>query len=138
MEAEKFAVFFAGLDNYPLSADQIEAIIRDEDNNLVIAGAGTGKTTTISGKVAYLLEKGIARPEELLIISFTNNAVKEMHERCMRFCRHIPEAKELEVRTFNGFGFPVSRTCSSEEILLAFDGNDESAKAFLQKQFDDL
>ncbi len=57
VEAEKFADFFANLENYPLSYDQIEAIIRDEDNNLVIAGAGTGKTTTISGKVAYLLEK---------------------------------------------------------------------------------
>jgi DNA helicase-4 len=137
-EAEKFAGFFANLESYPLSDDQIEAIIRDEDNNLVIAGAGTGKTTTISGKVAYLLEKGIARPEELLIISFTKNAVREMYDRCTRFCQHIPEAKDLEVRTFNSFGFLVSRSCSAQEILLAFDGDDNAAKTFLQEQFDEL
>lgn len=54
-EAEKYAHLFDTLENYPLSSDQVEAIVRDEDNNLVIAGAGTGKTTTISTKVAYLL-----------------------------------------------------------------------------------
>ena len=67
-EQEQYASFFAGLEEYPLSADQTEAIIRDEDNNLVLAGAGTGKTTTISGKVAYLLQKQMAAPDELLII----------------------------------------------------------------------
>ncbi len=138
IEAKKYADFFDKLEEYPLSADQVEAIIRDEDNNLVIAGAGTGKTTTISGKVAYILEKKLALPEELLVISFTKNAVKEMYERCMRFCQHIPEAKKLEVKTFNSYGFLVSRTCSTNEILLAFDGDDEEAKAFLQQQFDEL
>jgi DNA helicase-4 len=57
LESEKYAYLFQSLETYPLSNDQIEAIVRDEDNNLVIAGAGTGKTTTISAKVAYLLEK---------------------------------------------------------------------------------
>lgn len=137
-EAEKFGGFFSNLESYPLSADQVEAIIRDEDNNLVIAGAGTGKTTTISGKVAYLLEKKLAMPEELLVISFTKNAVQEMYDRCARFCQDIPEAKDLEVRTFNSFGYLVSRTCSKNEILLAFDGSDDAAKAFIQKQFDQL
>ena len=100
LEIERYADFFNTLEEYPLSADQVEAIIRDEDNNLVIAGAGTGKTTTIAGKVAYLLKKGLARPEDLLIISFTNNAVKEMRERCLRFCQDIPDAGKLEGQDF--------------------------------------
>lgn len=137
-ESQDYADFFSKLEAYPLSGDQIEAIVRDEDNNLVIAGAGTGKTTTISGKVAYLLEKKLALPEELLVISFTKNAVREMYDRCMRFCQHIPAAKELEVRTFNSYGFLVSRNCSPREILLAFNGDDETAKVFLQKRFDEL
>ncbi|MFD2871973.1 UvrD-helicase domain-containing protein [Mucilaginibacter ximonensis] len=132
-EQVKYADFFAGLEAYPLSADQTEAIIRDENNNLVLAGAGTGKTTTISGKVAYLLEKGIAKPEELLIISFTNNAAKEMQERCKRFCGPI----NLQVRTFNSFGFLVCRSCSNQEITVAFDDN-EQAKLFLQEKFNEL
>jgi len=137
-ETEKFADFFNSLENYPLSPDQIEAIIRDEDNNLVIAGAGTGKTTTISAKVAYLLKKGLATPEELLIISFTKNAVKEMYERCLRFCKDIPEVEKLDVRTFNSFGYFVNRDCSKEELHVAFDGDDEKSKQFIQETFDRL
>ena len=136
-EQEKYADFFVKLEAYPLSNDQTEAIIRDEDNNLVLAGAGTGKTTTISGKVAYLLEKGLAQPEELLIISFTNNAAREMQERCAKFCGHIPEAANLDVRTFNSFGFLVCRSCSSEEIRVGFDDHDQ-AKKFLQEKFNEL
>jgi DNA helicase-4 len=136
-EQAKYAGFFAGLEAYPLSPDQTEAIIRDEDNNLVLAGAGTGKTTTISGKVAYLLKKGIATPDELLIISFTNNAALEMRDRCRKFCQNIPGAENLEVRTFNSFGFLVCRTCSDQEIRLAFDDSDK-AKTFLQQKFDEL
>jgi DNA helicase-4 len=137
LEQVKYGDFFAGLEAYHLSPDQTEAIIRDEDNNLVLAGAGTGKTTTISGKVAYLLEKGIATPDELLIISFTNNAALEMRDRCRKFCKNIPGAENLEVRTFNSFGFLVCRTCSDKEIRLAFDDSDK-AKVFLQEKFDQL
>jgi len=137
LEQAEYADFFAGLEAYPLSADQTEAIIRDEDNNLVLAGAGTGKTTTIAGKVAYLLKKGLANPEELLIISFTNNAALEMRDRCRAFCRNIPGAEHLQVRTFNSFGFLVCRTCADQEIRVAFDDH-EQAKTFLQDKFDEL
>jgi len=137
-EAEKYAYLFESLETYPLSDDQVEAIIRDEDNNLVIAGAGTGKTTTISAKVAYLLTKGLAKPEDLLIISFTNNAVDEMYKRCVQFCRAIPGAENLHVETFNSFGYFVVRSCAQREVLLAFDGKDTPAKVFLQKAFNEL
>lgn len=136
-EQMKYADFFSNLEVYPLSADQTEAIIRDEDNNLILAGAGTGKTTTISGKVAYLLEKGIAKPSDLLVISFTNNAAKEMRDRCKKFCQNIPGAENVEIRTFNSFGFLVCRSCSDQEIRLAFD-DDDKAKVFLQTKFDEL
>jgi DNA helicase-4 len=137
-ESEKFADFFNQLESYPLSHNQIEAIIRDEDNSLVIAGAGTGKTTTISAKVAYLLEKGLAKPEDLLIISFTKNAVLEMDKRTRQFCKNITQEDKLEVRTFNSFGYMVKRYCSHQDLRLAFDGDDERAKSFLQKTFDEL
>jgi DNA helicase-4 len=137
-EAFKYKYLFDTLEEYPLSTDQVEAVIRDEDNNLVIAGAGTGKTTTISAKVAYILEKKLARPEELLIISFTKNAVEEMRERCLKFCKQIPGTENLEVRTFNSFGYLVNRHCSQQELHLAFGGEEEAAKAFLQETFDKL
>jgi len=137
-ETNTYRYLFDILEDYPLSTDQVEAVIRDEDNNLVLAGAGTGKTTTISAKVAYILEKKLATPEELLIISFTKNAVTEMYDRCLKFCRHIPGAEHLDVRTFNSFGYLVNRQCSQQELHLAFGGEEDAAKAFLQETFDKL
>lgn len=137
-EVEKYKTFFSGLEEYPLSNDQMEAVIRDEDNNLVIAGAGTGKTTTVSAKVAYLLEKGLAKPEELLIISFTNNAVEEMYDRCLKFCDDQLDEGGLEVKTFNAFGYLVNRTCSQKGLRLAFDGDNKRTIEFIEKSFSDL
>ena len=60
--------------------DQIKAI-KEMDNTLVIAGAGSGKTTTIVGKVDYLLKNNYYKEEELLIISFTNETVNSLKSR---------------------------------------------------------
>ncbi|WP_316812944.1 UvrD-helicase domain-containing protein [Pedobacter heparinus] len=136
-EIKKYNEFFSCLEEYPLSLDQMRAVVTDEDNNLVIAGAGTGKTTTISAKVAYILEKGLAGPEEMLIISFTQNAVKEMYNRTIEFCGWHPDVEKITVRTFNGFGNMVCRSCTDYPIKLAFD-DEYACKAFLQDSFDDL
>lgn len=63
------------LDNY-----QMDLLNKDE-NSLVIAGAGAGKTLTIIGKVKYLLENNYATPEEILIISFTNVSVTDLKNK---------------------------------------------------------
>ena len=53
----------------------------DEDRNLVIAGAGTGKTSTVVGKVGYLLKSKKIKPDELLVIAYNRNAAAELKER---------------------------------------------------------
>jgi len=138
IEAEKFVDLFDNLAEYPLSSDQIEAVLHDEDNNLVLAGAGTGKTTTISAKVAYILNKKLALPEELLIIAFTKSAVNEMFKRTTEFCADVLGDARLDVRTFNSFGYMVKRHAVQNYFHLAFDGSDEETKAFLQSTFDEL
>lgn len=61
-----------------LDDEQRRVVLSDEDYTLVIAGAGAGKTTTVSAKVKYLVErKGIA-PEQILVISFTNKEYKRL------------------------------------------------------------
>ena len=58
-----------------------EAVITDEDYNLIIAGAGTGKTTTIAAKVKCLVDKQGVDARDILVISYTNKAVEELEER---------------------------------------------------------
>ena len=64
-----------------LDEDQIKVVLSDEDNTLVIAGAGAGKTTTVAAKAKYLVDKKGVDPKDILIISFTNKAVDELIER---------------------------------------------------------
>ncbi|NMA73156.1 MAG: UvrD-helicase domain-containing protein [Bacteroidales bacterium] len=81
LEMAKNAEFFDDIDGKSLDVEQRLAVVVDEDNNLVIAGAGSGKTLTISGKVKYLVNKKKVNPDEILLLSFTRKAADEMQER---------------------------------------------------------
>ncbi|RPF55257.1 UvrD-helicase domain-containing protein [Aquisalibacillus elongatus] len=69
------------VDDKSLDDQQREAIVTDEDNNLVIAGAGSGKTLTVAGKVKYLVQRKKIDPDNILLITFTKKATEEMRER---------------------------------------------------------
>lgn len=75
------ALFFDSCLKYPLDLQQREAIIAEEDNVLVVSSAGSGKTSSIVGKVKYLIEKKHVKPENILLISYTNKAAAELTER---------------------------------------------------------
>ena len=64
-----------------LDQQQMACVVKDVKNHLVIAGAGTGKTTTIIGRIKYLLRAGKCKPEDILVLSFTNASASEMSTR---------------------------------------------------------
>lgn len=68
------------VDKYILDDNQME-LLNSSTNNIVIAGAGSGKTLTIIGKVNYLIETNKCLPKDILIISFTNNSVNDVKSR---------------------------------------------------------
>lgn len=69
------------LGSYPLDPQQRDSIVKLEDNCLVIASAGSGKTSTILGKAKYLVEKRNIAPSRILLITYTRKAANELHER---------------------------------------------------------
>ena len=69
------------LGKYPLDSQQRNSIVKLEDNCLVIASAGSGKTSTILGKAKYLVEKRNIAPSQILLITYTRKAANELHER---------------------------------------------------------
>ena len=72
------------VENHPLDREQRKSIYDPAKFNLVVAGAGSGKTTTILGKILYLLQSGFASPPEILVLSFTHDSATELRERFLR------------------------------------------------------
>ena len=70
--------------NIKLDEEQRKAILDDEDYSLIIAGAGSGKTTTVAAKVKFLVDKLHINPQDILIIAFTNKAVDELKDRIQK------------------------------------------------------
>ena len=80
-ESTKYESLFSNIDGKSLDEQQRTAVITDENRILVLAGAGSGKTLTISAKVKYLCEVKKINPNEILLISFTKKSAEEMTER---------------------------------------------------------
>ena len=96
--------------NIKLDDEQRKVVLSDEDYTLVIAGAGAGKTTTVSAKVKYLVERKGIRPDQILVISFTNKAVGELQDK-------INKALKIDcpVTTFHKTGYAIRRRQETEE-----------------------
>lgn len=89
-------------ENIILDENQRKIILTDEKYTMVIAGAGSGKTTTITAKANYLIEKQNIKDEEIIIISFTNKAVDELKSRINDDFKH-----NVNVTTFHKLGYQI-------------------------------
>ncbi len=78
---ERYRTFFDTCLAYPLDDQQRRSIVSEEDNCLVVSSAGSGKTSSIVGKVKYLTDIRKVEPERILLISYTNKAAAELTDR---------------------------------------------------------
>ena len=82
----------------PLTNEQAEAVATDEDVTLVLAGAGTGKTSVVVGKVVHLVRNQGISPDDILVLAFNRKAAAEIADRLRG------DLSTAHVRTFHGFG----------------------------------
>ncbi|OGD86737.1 hypothetical protein A2870_02760 [Candidatus Curtissbacteria bacterium RIFCSPHIGHO2_01_FULL_41_11] len=93
-----------------LNKQQLETVTSTEGPLLIIAGAGTGKTTVIARRIAYIIEKKLAKPSEILALTFTDKAAVEMEERVDV---QVPYGFiDTWISTFHAFGDRVLRDCA--------------------------
>jgi len=84
-----------------LNEEQRQAVTHREGPLLIVAGAGTGKTMVITHRIAWLIAEGLAKPEEILALTFTDKAAGEMEERVDRL---LPYGYvNLQISTFHAF-----------------------------------
>ena len=100
-----------------LNDKQKEAVLYNDGPLLIIAGAGSGKTKTLTTKIAYLIENGV-NPANILAITFTNKAAQEMKDRIYKMVGS--KAKESQISTFHSFGVKLIR---DNATLLGYDSN---------------
>ncbi|MGV1066453.1 3'-5' exonuclease [Clostridium perfringens] len=91
-----------------LNKEQQKVVNEQKNNIILLASAGTGKTNTLAERVTSIIKNGNSKPSEILCITFTNKACKEMSDRVMKIVGG--EAKDITIRTFHSFCFDVVRT----------------------------
>ena len=110
-----------------LNSEQREAVLDFDHNLLILACAGSGKTRTITSKIAYAIENGIYKPYQICAVTFTNRAAKEMRDRVENLLPEVDISK-MEIRTFHSLGAFLLRRFGSElglsEDFCIYDDDD--------------
>jgi len=124
----KLAAYFDNIEGKMLDEQQRTAVITDEYSNLIIAGAGSGKTLTILGKVEYLIKHKKVQPNEILLLSFTQKTVAELNERLKNL--NI----STQATTFHKLGFDtIKKHLTSVPAVTNENTLTHVIKSYLQK-----
>ena len=109
-----------------LDEEQRRAILCNSKSNLTIAGAGSGKTLTICGKVKYLLETEAARPDEILLLSYSKASAEDLEAKI----RGVYDG--LMVETFHALGLKILTEASGKKKAI-----EEQLKAYIARFFEE-
>ncbi len=121
---------FDRIEAHPLTEEQRRAVVTDGRRNLVVAAAGSGKTSAIVAKAGWLVRRGYRQPSELLLLAFASDACKEMRER-LASRLGARTAHGLEVRTFHSLGWKILGETEGKRPALAPVAEDSNKRSAL-------
>ena len=119
------------MDISSLNSRQKQAVTASLGPVLVLAGPGSGKTKTLTFRIAYIIEKKMVHPDNILALTFTNKAAKEMRERVNKLLIRMPGAAErLTMGTFHSVCSRILRkeikSLGYGQDFVIFDSDDQS------------
>lgn len=107
-ELKREATFFDAVESQPLTREQAEAAVCFDDRVLLVAAAGSGKTSTMVARAGYAVRAGIAAPHEVLMLAFNSDAAKELGERTRsKLGSWVANADQIHTSTFHAFALKV-------------------------------
>ena len=125
-EKIKYSDFLQTVETQPLTNSQQEAVITNEDSNLILAGAGAGKTSVIVAKIGYLIKKGLAKAEDILVLSYNTKATEELQNRI----KERLQISTVHTQTFHSFGNNIiSKFNSKRSNFVKWLGDDKQLNA---------
>ncbi|MBL4765146.1 MAG: UvrD-helicase domain-containing protein [Colwellia sp.] len=127
--------FFDNVESNPLTLRQRKACIIDNDNNLLLAGAGTGKTSVMVGRAGYLLNSQQAKHSDILLLAYGRKAADEMDERI----KDKLSTDKISASTFHSLGLNIIAQVEGGKPSLSVLAEDAKAKAkWIQTCFEKL
>lgn len=118
------ADFFANIESSPLNAAQARAVVNGEQSLLVLAGAGSGKTSVLVARAGWLLARGEASADQILLLAFGRKAAQEMDERIQQRLR----TDEISARTFHALALHIIQQGSKKVPAISTLENDTRAR----------
>jgi DNA helicase-4 len=115
---------FDNINSKSLDQEQREAILKDEVSLLVVAGAGSGKSTTICGKVKYLIEIDHINPKEILVLSYSKKSIEDLQSKILAI------NKDVVLSTFHKIGLEILKDVEQKTFVI-----EEQFKAIIEKFF---
>ncbi len=125
-EQENWQVLFSQSESSPLNLSQQQAVLLNNDHNLVLAGAGSGKTSVLVTRVSYLIQSHLAQPEEILMLAFGRDAATEMRTRLESKFGQV--AEKIQVATFHQLGLNVLRDVAKDPVTISPLATEERLK----------
>ena len=136
-QGERYSQLFDSIESHPLTEQQRHACLLDEENNLVLAGAGTGKTSTMIGRAAYLISDHQASPQQILMLAFAGKAAAEMRERLQQ--KLGDSINGLNVQTFHALGRMIIAQVEGQQPAMTLMAEDERLQRnFVEQSFNHL
>lgn len=111
--------FFDTVEKNTLTEEQVQACICMDDNVMVVAAAGSGKTSTMVAKAGYVLSEGLATADQILMLAFNAAAAKELGERVADRLKDVPGIEGITSQTFHAFGLTVIGAATGQKPRLA-------------------
>jgi DNA helicase-4 len=144
-EFDRYSEFFDTIESSALTAAQRRACIAMERSNLVLAGAGTGKTSTMIGRAGYLIASSQAVPHQILMLAYGRKAAQEMQERQDKRLAGLCAGATPKIKTFHALGLeiigavegkvPAITVMAEDSAVLDRFINDEMARQCLNPEY---